>query len=122
MRDPPQNQASSMKRATCQGHSCSSASCPPTILPARAGPSIPQVAFRSTLVPFLVDAPVFSTSLVAQARFSAVAGTVACLGLYLLRSRPWAGLQCSSLEPFVLPELETEQKAVPLCGLFRVSD
>merc|ERR1719320_937166 len=57
-----------MKRATCQGHSCSSASCPPTILPARAGPSIPQVAFRSTLVPFLVEAPVFLTSLIALGR------------------------------------------------------
>merc|ERR1712179_807908 len=77
-----------MKRATCQGHSCSSASCPPTILPARAGPSIPQVAFRSTLVPFLVEAPVFLTSLIAHARLSSVAGTTACLGLYLLRSQP----------------------------------
>merc|ERR1712018_827198 len=63
---------------------------------AAAGPSIPQVAFRSMLVPFLVDAPFFLTSLIAQDRSSLVAGTIACLGLYLLRSRPCAGLQCSS--------------------------
>merc|ERR1711892_380686 len=60
------------------------------------GPSIPQVAFRSSLVPLLVEAPFFLTSLTAQARPCSVMGSIACLGLYLLRSRPCAGLQCSS--------------------------
>eukprot|EP00091_Calanus_sinicus_P019931 TRINITY_DN51_c0_g1_i5.p1 TRINITY_DN51_c0_g1~~TRINITY_DN51_c0_g1_i5.p1 ORF type:complete len:149 (+),score=32.82 TRINITY_DN51_c0_g1_i5:28-474(+) len=68
MREPPQNQASSMKRATCQGHWFSCASCPPTILPsacsAAGGPSIPQVALRSMLVPFLVE-KLFLASLAA---------------------------------------------------------
>jgi len=47
MRAPPQNQESSTKRATIQGHWFSAASSPPTILSLAGGPSIPHSAARS---------------------------------------------------------------------------
>merc|ERR1719431_398606 len=102
MRAPPQNQASSMKRATCQGHWFSWASCPPTILPAKGGPSIPHSPARSTVDPFLFVAPflrvwaALDSITICSSRLIPPALTRACLGWYLLRSRPWAGLQYSS--------------------------
>ena len=51
MMDPPQNQASSMKRATCQGHSFSAASWPPTIrsLPGFSRPQMSSKLFVPAL-------------------------------------------------------------------------
>merc|ERR1719384_169880 len=102
MMEPPQNQALSMKRATCQGHWFSSASNPPTILSFEGGPSIPQVACRSTLLALWLDL-LWVLCLMALAswtnEFSAgldLALTRAWGGVNLERSRAAAGLQCSS--------------------------
>merc|ERR1711944_208236 len=87
MMEPPQNQASSMKRATCQGQACSVA-------------SIPQVALgcpRSFLLDGEAEALISAaTRLIFSIRSSPLASTLAALGLYLLRSRPCAGLQSSA--------------------------
>merc|ERR1719445_1834766 len=103
MRAPPQNQALSTKRATCQGHWLGSASCPPTILSLAGGPSIPQVAFRSYWLPFLSEcfcwnffAAVLILIMCSSQLSPRAPGAMASLGWYLVGSRAAAGRQCSS--------------------------